>query len=397
MRLGIVTSHPIQYQVPLFRALAAQVDLTVYFAHKATGTNQAEAGFDNSFDWDTDLTSGFRHVFLENVSKRPSITRFSGCDTPSIGEIIARGNMDAVTVYGWHFKSYFQAARACRNLGVPVMVRTDSHLMAPRSFLKRAARAMVHPILLRQFDLFLPTGTRSAQYLHRYGVPESRVHSVPYCIDTDTFGSVAKQGEAARERLRAQFGVAAHEAAILFVGKFVKLKEIPTLIEAVATLANAGMSLRLVLVGSGPLAGELVRFAEGRRLPVTFAGFVNQSRMPEVYAAADVVVLPSSSETWGLVVNEAFASGVPAIVSNQVGCGPDVILDGLTGTIVPVGDVRALAKAIEYWVHGSTKPCDEVVQGALREMTMRYSPASSAAAFVAAAERAVAIGREGMH
>src|ERR1700681_2797073 len=182
MHLGIVTSHPIQYQAPLFRALAERVDLTVYFAHQATGTDQAEAGFDVGFDWDTDLTDGFRHTFLENASRRPSITRFAGCDTPSVGRVLAVDNVDAVVVYGWHFKSYLQAARAGRALGIPVMVRSDSHLANPRPLATRVVKAIALPAFLGQFDMFLPTGTRSAQYLRRYRVPDSLIRIVPYCI-----------------------------------------------------------------------------------------------------------------------------------------------------------------------------------------------------------------------
>ena len=95
MRLGIVTSHPIQYQAPLFRALARCVDLRVYFAHQATAKNQAEAGFGVGFDWDTDLTGGFQHTVLQNVSRRPGITRFAGCDTPTIGKVLAADKIDA--------------------------------------------------------------------------------------------------------------------------------------------------------------------------------------------------------------------------------------------------------------------------------------------------------------
>jgi glycosyltransferase involved in cell wall biosynthesis len=396
MHLGIVTSHPIQYQAPLFRALAACVDLTVYFAHQASGTDQAEAGFDVGFDWDTDLTHGFRHTFLKNISRRPSITRFAGCDTPSIGELLAADKVDVVAVYGWHFKSYLQTARACRRLGIPVMVRSDSHLANPRPLVKRAVKAIVLPPLLGLFDMFLPAGTRSAQYLRRYRVPESLIRIVPYCIDVDAFASAAARGRAGRERQRREFGAAEGESIVLFVGKLIALKEIPTIVDALARLVRTGKTVRLVLVGSGPLAGELAAMANARSLPVTFVGFVNQARMPEVYAAADIVVLPSSSETWGLVVNEAFACGVPAVVSDRVGCGPDMIDDGTTGSIVPVGDVERLAEAIGHWTdtRSTERPDAAATRLALGEVTARYSPASSAAAFIAAAEDAAAATRK---
>ena len=83
-------------------------------------------------------------------------------------------------------------------------------------------------------------------------------------------------------------------------------------------------------------------------LPVSFAGFLNQGEIPAAYAACDALVLPSDyGETWGLVVNEAMACGVPAVVSDAVGCGPDLVEEGQTGMIFPLGDIPALARAIE--------------------------------------------------
>jgi glycosyltransferase involved in cell wall biosynthesis len=83
------------------------------------------------------------------------------------------------------------------------------------------------------------------------------------------------------------------------------------------------------------------------KLPVKFAGFLNQSRMASAYVAADALVLPSDGgETWGLVVNEAMACGLPCFVSDRVGCGPDMILPGETGAVFPLGDCEALARLL---------------------------------------------------
>lgn len=394
MRLGIVTSHPIQYQAPLFRALANSIDLTVYFAHQATGADQAEAGFNTPFEWDTDLTGGFYHKFLCNVARRPSITRFEGCDTPSVRDLLEEDKIDVVAVYGWHLKTYLQTAKAARAIGIPVMARTDSHLRTPRPFHTRLIKAATYPQFLRTFDFFLATGTRSAEYLHHYRVPNSRVRIVPYCIDVEQFSAAARRGKTRRAQLRSDFGVVDKEVLVVFVGKLLALKNIPLALEAVEQMRAAGKNVRLLIVGSGPLSGELSMAASCRSLPVSFAGFVNQQQMPEIYAAADVLVLPSTSETWGLVVNEAFACGLPAIVSDRVGCAPDMVKEGLTGSVIRANDVAGLAKAIEYWAqaHDSTES-----QRALQEMSMRYSPANSAAAFVDAAEAATSIRERVFH
>lgn len=391
MHLGIVTSHPIQYQAPLFRALAKRLDLTVYFAHRATGANQVEAGFSTTFEWDTDLTGGFYHRFLKNVAKQPSITHFGGCDTPSIRGQLERDKVDVMAVYGWHLKTYLQAAKAARTIGVPVMARTDSHLSTPRPFHTRLLKAITYPRFLKRFDFFLPTGSLSAEYLRRYYVPNSRVRIVPYCIDVEEFSSAARCRPTRRGQLRTEFGVIGNETLVAFVGKLIALKNIPVLLDAVERIRLSNKPVRLLIVGSGPLLGELSEAVRSRDLPVSFAGFVNQRQMPEIYAAADVLVLPSKSETWGLVVNEAFACGLPAIVSNRVGCAPDMIVGGLTGSVVPVGDVDRLADAIEYW----SDRCDDCAVGqAIERMNVRYSPAQSAAAFVSAAESAASLRRK---
>ena len=100
-------------------------------------------------------------------------------------------------------------------------------------------------------------------------------------------------------------------------------------------------------IGTGELMRQAKALAKRDRLPVTFGGFLNQTEMPQAYAASDCLVLPSDAgETWGLVVNEAMACGMPAIVSDQVGCGPDLVLEGRTGAVFPLGDMDALAQKI---------------------------------------------------
>src|SRR6059036_3762400 len=110
MRVGILTSHPIQYQAPWFRCLARMLDLYVFFAHRPNPAQQGE-GFDQAFKWDVDLLEGFRSAFLTNVSKRPATNHFLGCDTPEVTQRIRDGKFDAFMVCGWHLKSYWQAVR----------------------------------------------------------------------------------------------------------------------------------------------------------------------------------------------------------------------------------------------------------------------------------------------
>ena len=102
------------------------------------------------------------------------------------------------------------------------------------------------------------------------------------------------------------------------------------------------------MVGDGPLRASMEQIVAGAGSPIRFAGFLNQTEMPRAYAASDALVLPSDGgETWGLVVNEAMASGLPAVVSDQVGCGPDLVLPAKTGETFPCGAVSELARTVE--------------------------------------------------
>lgn len=357
MRLGILSSHPIQYQAPWFRALARECDVKVFFAHRQTAEEQGKAGFGVAFEWDVDLLSGYEHQYLKNVSPKPGTGTFAGCDTPEISEIIGattkdgRKSFDAFIVNGWQLKCYRQVAKACRATGIPVVVRGDSHLGTPRSWFKRLAMEFTHRWLLRQFDGFLTVGQRNRQYLEHFGAGPDRIFFVPHFVDNEWFAVKAAEAKSRRSEVRKEWGADEKTLVVLFVGKFQAVKRPQDLLRAFAHLKaqrQLGTDYRLlaVFVGAGVLANELRAEAANLAVDVHFAGFKNQGELPTCYASADVLVLPSVSETWGLVVNEAMACGLPAIVSDEVGCGPDLIEDGRTGFVFPMGDVAALAARI---------------------------------------------------
>ena len=368
-RIGFLISHPIQYYAPIFRELARHCDLTVFFAHRQTAEQQARAGFGIAFDWDVDLLSGYDSRFLTNVARQPSTDRFAGCDTPGIADEIARGGFDAFVVPGWALRSYWQAVRACRRRGVPVLVRGDSQLGSQRNSAVRLAKALAFSQLLRRFDGFLYVGQRNREYLLHYGVPAGRLFFSPHCVDNDAFAAVSSGIPRPEGRRR-----------VLFVGKLIGRKHPADLLHAVARLRDK--PVQIAFAGSGELESELRQIAAATSVHADFLGFVNQSELPAVYASADLLALPSDGqETWGLVVNEAMACGIPAVVSDAVGCGPDLIEPGLTGATFPLGDVAALASAIEKVLSFAAGP----TRRHLAAKMALYSPARAAAAIVDAA------------
>ncbi len=343
LKIGILASHPIQYQAPLFRALAKKCTLTVYYAHRQTPQAHAEAGFGVAFEWDIDLFSGYESKFLRNVARSPSAGRFFGCDTPDIATEVTSRRFDAFLVMGWNLKAFWQATMACRRRGVPVMVRGDSQLGTPRSWTKRIVKSGLYPWLLGHFDASLYVGARNRDYLESYRVPADRLFFSPHCIDVAEFAAASDRVD--RFAIRASWGLPAGHAVVLFVGKMKASKRPDELLQSMARLRSRGIPAALVWAGDGPERPELARECSRLDIPSKFLGFQNQSSLPLVYAAADVMALPSE-EPWGLVVNEALACGTPCVVSDACGCAPDMVVSGRTGEVFPLGDLDALATAL---------------------------------------------------
>ncbi len=348
-RLAILATHPIQYQAPWFRALAARADLDVkvFFCHQATPREQASAGFGVEFDWDVPLLNGYQHLFLKNVARVPGLGTFNGLDTPEVKDIIARKEYDAWLLCGWQFKSAWQAMRACWATNTPVMVRGDSHLYTQRHAIKKTLKWPFYRWFIPKFDACLAVGKWSKEYYLHYGARRERIFFVPHIIDHDHFSREAAHLLPQRFELRRQWGLNDESVVFLFAGKFIQKKRPMDFVKGIEQALSDRPRVAGLMVGDGPLRKECETYVQRAHLPIRFTGFLNQSEIIQSYIAADALVLPSDGgETWGLVVNEAMACGLPAIVSDRVGCGPDLIQPGCTGSVFPVGDIDELARAM---------------------------------------------------
>ena len=350
VRLTAVLTHPIQYYAPWFRRIhanAPELALTVVHATQPTPEQQG-VGFDRAFEWDIPLTDGYRSITVRpaNAHDRIDSGSFTGLDVPQIGRAIAGTTPDVVLITGWYSLTLVRALFACRRLGVPTLYRGDSHLLSgPRGW-RRPLWMIKTRILLRQFDGFLAPGARVREFLRWYGVPDYRIFSVPHAVDNQMFASAAApyHDPDVRASARRRRGIEPDAFVALFVGKLVRSKRPVNVVRAVARLAPGAT---LVVVGSGPLEGEVRAEAARLGVDLKLVGFMNQSELGEPYGLADCLALPSDfSETWGLVVNEALATGLPCVVSHAVGCAPDLIRDGDTGYVSPLDDVDALATTL---------------------------------------------------
>lgn len=377
-RLAIFTTHPIQYQSPWFQALAteADLDIRVHYSYVPDARAQGE-GFGTAFSWDLPLREGFASCVL------------SGTDGVDRGSYLGRAwealgsfRPHAALVLGWQHRSLLEAMAACRLSGVPVVLRGESNLLRERAGWK----AFGHRALFAQASAFLAIGEANAAFFRGRGVSADRIVMAKYCVDNDRFRSASLALAAERAQLRAAWGIEDGRFCVLFAGKLEPKKRVLDVLSAAHTVQSAGLPVHALIVGAGEQMAEAQRFVAAHGVRATFAGFLNQTQLPQAYAAADALVLPSDAgETWGLVCNEAMASGIPAIVSERVGCANDLVLDGRTGGVATFGDPQSIARILSAWI------ADPSLYASVRANAQRHVESYSIANAVAGLKRAVSI------
>jgi glycosyltransferase involved in cell wall biosynthesis len=339
IRLTAVMTHPVQYLAPWFRHLAAHAELELTVLYAVTPTPEQQGiGYGHAFTWDVPLLEGYHAEVVRPGRAGDDVgsQRFFGLDVPQIARSLRSTRPDVAMIQGWHSVTLMRALLACRRTSIPVVYRGDSTLESGRGGALWRGRTWA---LLRLFSAWLAVGQRADRYLASFGLPRPRTFASPHCVDNARFAAAAaphRTPEGCRAA-RAAFGIAPDAFVPLFVGKFDDNKRVDDL------LAAAG-DAHVLVVGAGPAEARLRALARAQR--VTFAGFLNQTELGRAHGAADCLVLPSARETWGLVVNEALAAGLPCVVSDGVGCAPDLVTAGETGEQFPAGDVAALSNAL---------------------------------------------------
>jgi glycosyltransferase involved in cell wall biosynthesis len=343
--LAIVSTHPIQYYAPLFRRLAAVPGLAVrvFYLWDFGAAERHDPGFGRALRWDIDLLGGYDHEFVPNRARDPGTHHFWGIDNPTLPAQVAAFRPDALLLVGYNYPSFLRLLLSPRLARRKFLLRGDSHRLVPRRGPKAALRRALLTALFKRFDGFLHVGAANRRYYLQHGVPERKLFFAPHAVDNDRFTAARPEAEREARAWRRELGIGDGQRVALFAGKFEAVKRPLDLLEAFTAAAPADAAL--LLVGSGPLEGELRRRA-ARRPAVRFAPFQNQSRMPRTLAAADLVALPSASETWGLIVNEALCLGRPVLVSDRVGCAEDLVEPGANGWVFRAGDVGDLAAAL---------------------------------------------------
>lgn len=245
---------------------------------------------------------------------------------------IAHQRPDVVVFDNWSEFEIFIAICVTRLLGIPQVQRCGSTLTDKRP--QSVLIDMIKRFVFKGYESSIVAGPAQAKYLAHFGVPETQMFEAPYMVP----------GKQYRDSARESSVSLAGDPALLFVGRLNPVKRVDLLIDAMDHISDKA---HLHIIGDGNLEEELrAQAAEGAKKRIHFHNFVDRTKLGAYYASADALLLPSSSEPWGLVVNEAMEVGCPVIVSDHVGCAPTLVVPGKTGAVFRNGDLLDLVRAI---------------------------------------------------
>ena len=386
-RVLYVLGHPVQYFVPVLRLLAQnpQLDVTSAYCrmHGAKAAHDPEFGA--TIQWDVPVLDGYSWIEVPN--KGTDSEGFWGLYNPGLWKLVREGNFDAVVcITGYIRASFWITYFASKLSRSAFLFGTDTTTLRPRdrSRWKAPVKRLFWPLLYRLATQVVAPSSGTRALMLSLGIRDERITMVPSVVDNDWW--TAQSAKVDRAAVRASWGAGPNTSVILFCGKLVSWKRPADLLHAFAQ-ANLPDSL-LVFAGQGArreyLEQESLRLNISDR--VRFLGFANQSQLPAIYTAADLHVLPSEYEPFGMVVNEAMLCGCVTAASDQVGAITDLVQPVSPSLIYKCSDVSALSALLTRTL--SDRPALDSLRAKARQRMESWSPREYVSSILAGIARA---------
>jgi glycosyltransferase involved in cell wall biosynthesis len=340
VRVALLTEIISPYRIPVFNALSRLkgIELHVIFLAETDPTQRQWLVYKDEIEFSYQVLPAWRrrwggwHILLNRgmwsalERFRPNSILCGGYNYPAFWEALAWAKFHRA-----HFAAWIEStSRDQRNPGVLA------------EFVKRR--------FVQNCNSFAVPGKSAFEYVRSMGVPAERIHTAPNAVDNQRFANLARLVREREAQCRNDLGLP--RRYFVYAGRVTREKGAFQLLEAYTRLEpDLRSAMGLVLVGEETAKNELMQNSNVYPGTVVFPGFVQRDQLAAFYALAEVLVFPTLSDTWGLVVNEAMACGLPIIATDVAGCVADLVQDGENGYVVPAADVGKLAQAMAAFAH----------------------------------------------
>jgi glycosyltransferase involved in cell wall biosynthesis len=346
-KLAIVTTHPIQYQTPLFKEISYsnKFKVDVYFASKhGYQSKYIDKDFKKKFNWNINLLSGYNYFF--SGKSYQNINSFF-LSFKNLNNTLFKKKYDAILIFGWNNIFYLKSFFLAKLNKIPIILRVETNFEDKINFFKKIIKYFILNIFFKYINFFLYIGTLNKKFYLDLRVNKNKLYPSPYAVDNHFFAN--------KQKVKVTINKKFKKKIILFVGKFIERKNILEFLN-LAILFKNDIRFNFLMVGHGhqiDLCNQLIK--NNKLSNIKIAGFKNQIELKEIYKKSFLLIVPSKYETWGLVVNEAMASGLPVICSRNCSSSRDLIINGKTGYVYNLGDLKLVQEIINFLANNKKK------------------------------------------
>ena len=330
--------------------------------------------------WTPSLSYDFDYEILRTITFRlPGQEPLPLYLNLSVWSKLRQENPDIIVISGWDHPSYWLAAGYAQVFGKKLVLWSGSTASEPSW--RRTLTLPLVKMIIKSCAAFVAYGTRAREYLLSLGASTEKVFVSSNTTDIDFCRTALTLRRKSQTQLKKKLGFSGR-TLIMFYGQLIDRKGPLQLLQAFSQLAASHPELGLMLVGNGPLASQLQDYIQKSNLtkPVRLFPYPGEEKIVSNYAAADIFILPSRQEVWGLVVNQAMAAGLPVITTAQTGASVDLIMPGQNGLIIPDNSPAAIVSGISQLLTADLQRMGKASSRLIRP----FHPSTSARSFLKA-------------
>tara|TARA_Y100000389_G_C17464602_1_gene524487 strand:- start:3566 stop:4714 length:1149 start_codon:yes stop_codon:yes gene_type:complete len=329
-----ILSHPVQYQAPLIRYLSKKLKLIVCYRSNISLKKYYDRDFNKKIIIDKDLIKGYNFIFLKHIGPN-KVGNFFPLTTEFVKRIFDH-KTKIIWIHGiknWYNLIIIIFSKFSKK---KIFVRDEFNNVKHRSFLNIFLNKLFFFIIDYFVDCYLSVGSKNRDAYKFFGVSDKKIYKVPWVVDNNKFFTKKKNNK--------------NKIEILFTGKLIYIKGCDILLSAIHLLNKDQKfknKIKVNIIGDGVLKNELINFKKEKKLSnVHFLGFKKQSTIRSYYKRANIFIIPSRQDNWGLALNEAMAAKNAIISSDKVGSSFDLVINNFNGYTYANNDYKLLARQI---------------------------------------------------